>query len=92
MQFTKLHGIGNDYIYIDAINQDISAYDEPALSRVLSDRNFGIGGDGIILVLPSEIADFRMRVYNSDGSEAEMCGNGMRAFAKYIYEHASSRR
>jgi len=87
MQFTKLHGIGNDYIYIDAINQDISAYDEPALSRVLSDRNFGIGGDGIILVLPSEIADFRMRVYNSDGSEAEMCGNGMRAFAKYIYEH-----
>ncbi|MBP8954499.1 MAG: diaminopimelate epimerase, partial [Armatimonadetes bacterium] len=59
----------------------------PALSRVLSDRNFGIGGDGIILVSPSEIADFAMRIYNSDGSEAEMCGNGMRAFAKFVYEH-----
>ncbi|MDI9585379.1 MAG: diaminopimelate epimerase [Acidobacteriota bacterium] len=87
MRFTKLHGLGNDYIYIDAISQDLSAYDLPALSRVLSDRNFGIGGDGIILVSPSEIADFAMRIYNSDGSEAEMCGNGMRAFAKFVYEH-----
>lgn len=87
MRFTKLHGLGNDYIYIDAISRDLSAYDLPALSRVLSDRNFGIGGDGIILVSPSEIADFAMRIYNSDGSEAEMCGNGMRAFAKFVYEH-----
>jgi diaminopimelate epimerase len=92
MRFTKLHGLGNDYIYIDAISQDLSAYDLPALSRVLSDRNFGIGGDGIILVSPSEIADFAMRIYNSDGSEAEMCGNGMRAFAKFVYEHGLTER
>jgi diaminopimelate epimerase len=87
MRFTKLHGLGNDYIYIDAIAQDLSAYDLVGLARVLSDRHFGIGGDGIILVLPSEAGDFRMRVFNSDGSEAEMCGNGVRAFAKYVYEH-----
>jgi diaminopimelate epimerase len=82
-----MHGLGNDYIYLDAINQDLSAYSLPDLARVLSDRNFGIGGDGIILILPSSIADFRMRVFNADGSEAEMCGNGIRAFAKYVYEH-----
>jgi diaminopimelate epimerase len=95
MRFTKLHGLGNDYIYIDGISQDLGAFDLPALSRVLSDRNFGIGGDGIILVLPGADdeagaaagADFTMRIFNSDGSVAEMCGNGVRAFAKYVYEH-----
>lgn len=87
MKFTKLHGLGNDYIYINTLVEDLSAYDIPRLSQVLSDRNFGIGGDGIILVLPSETRDFRYRIFNSDGSEAEMCGNGMRAFAKYLYEH-----
>jgi diaminopimelate epimerase len=87
MKFTKLHGLGNDYIYINALAEDLSGYDIPTLSQVLSDRNFGIGGDGIILVLPSDTADFRYRIFNSDGSEAEMCGNGMRAFAKYLYEH-----
>ncbi|NSW57291.1 MAG: diaminopimelate epimerase [Armatimonadetes bacterium] len=92
MRFTKLHGLGNDYIYIDAVNQDLSAYDLPELSRVLSDRNFGIGGDGIILVRPSDVADFAMRIYNSDGSEAEMCGNGMRAFAKFVYEHGLTQK
>jgi diaminopimelate epimerase len=87
VRFTKLHGLGNDYIYIDAISQDLAPFDLPTLSQVLSDRHFGIGGDGIILVLPSTVGDFRMRILNSDGSEAEMCGNGVRAFAKYVFEH-----
>jgi diaminopimelate epimerase len=87
MRFTKMHGLGNDYIYIDAIAEDLGAYDLVGLARVLSDRHFGVGGDGIILILSSETADFQMRVFNSDGSEAEMCGNGVRAFAKYVYEH-----
>ncbi len=87
MRFTKLHGLGNDYIYINTLEEDLSAYDLPKLSRVLSDRHFGIGGDGIILVCPSGVADFRMRMLNADGSESEMCGNGMRAFAKFVYEH-----
>jgi len=87
MRFTKLHGLGNDYIYINTFEEDLSGLQLPALSQVLSDRNFGVGGDGIILVCPSDKADFRMRILNSDGSEAEMCGNGMRAFAKYVYEH-----
>lgn len=87
LEFTKLHGLGNDYIYIDAINQDLSPYNLPNLSEILSDRHFGIGGDGIILIEPADECDFTMRIFNSDGSEAEMCGNGMRAFAKYVYEH-----
>lgn len=87
MKFTKMHGLGNDYVYIDAINQDLSRYDLPCLSQVLSDRNFGIGGDGIILILPSDTADFRMRILNSDGSEAEMCGNGVRCFSRFVYDH-----
>lgn len=87
MRFTKMHGLGNDYIYLDAINQDLTPYNPSELARVLSDRHFGIGGDGIILILPSDMADFRMRMFNADGSEAEMCGNGIRAFAKYVYEH-----
>jgi diaminopimelate epimerase len=87
MRITKMHGIGNDYIYVDALNQDLAGLDLPALARSLSDRHFGVGGDGIILVLPSDQADFRMRMFNSDGSEAEMCGNGMRCFAKYVHDH-----
>ncbi len=87
MRITKMHGIGNDYIYIDATTQDLSGLDLPALARALSSRHFGVGGDGIILILPSDHADFRMRMFNSDGSEAEMCGNGMRCFAKYVYDH-----
>ncbi|MCE5217747.1 diaminopimelate epimerase [bacterium] len=87
MRFTKLHGLGNDYIYINTLEEDLSGYDVPRLSEVLSNRNFGVGGDGIILVLPSTVADFRMRIFNADGSEAEMCGNGVRAFSKYLYEH-----
>ena len=83
MKFTKMHGAGNDYIYIDArqLNEDW-----PALSRAMSDRHFGVGGDGIIIVLDSDHADLRMRMFNADGSEGEMCGNGIRCFAKYAIE------
>ncbi len=87
MQFTKMHGLGNDYIYIDAINQDLSGYALDKLALGLSNRHFGIGGDGIILIEPGDDCHFAMRIFNSDGSQAEMCGNGVRAFAKYVYEH-----
>jgi len=85
-EFTKLHGLGNDYIYLNAFTEQIQEYNLAELARILSDRHFGIGGDGIILIMPSEIADFRMRIFNSDGSEAEMCGNGIRGLVKYVYE------
>jgi len=84
MKFTKMHGAGNDYIYIDA--RAMEDNDWPRLSRLMSDRHFGIGGDGIILILESDVADLRMRMYNADGSEGEMCGNGIRCFAKYAIE------
>jgi len=87
MEFTKLHGLGNDYLYINTWSEDLSDYSLPELARILSDRHFGAGSDGIILIQPSEQADFRMRVFNSDGSEAEMCGNGVRGFGKYVYDH-----
>ncbi len=83
MKFTKMHGAGNDYIYIDARGMD---QDWPRLSRQMSDRHFGIGGDGIILLLESQLADLKMRMFNADGSEGEMCGNGIRCFAKYAIE------
>jgi len=85
-EFTKLHGLGNDYIYLNAFTGQTEEYDLARLARILSDRHFGVGGDGIILIMPSETADFRMRIFNSDGSEAEMCGNGIRGLAKYVYE------
>ncbi|MCE2466073.1 MAG: diaminopimelate epimerase [Dehalococcoidia bacterium] len=88
MKFTKMHGAGNDYIYIDARQMD---EDWPALSRAMSNRHFGIGGDGIILVLDSDMADLRMRMFNADGSEGEMCGNGIRCFAKYAIERNIAR-
>ncbi|HUT32658.1 MAG TPA: diaminopimelate epimerase [Planctomycetota bacterium] len=84
MPFVKMHGCGNDYIYIDCRERALA--DPPALARRLSDRHFGVGGDGIILILPSEQADYRMRMFNADGSEAEMCGNGIRCFAKWLYD------
>ena len=85
IRFTKMHGIGNDYIYINCME---STVDDPAsLSIILSDRHTGIGGDGIILIMPSTIADFRMRVFNADGSEAAMCGNGSRCVGKYVADH-----
>jgi diaminopimelate epimerase len=87
MRFTKMHGLGNDYIYIDGHQERLEGVDLPELAKVLSDRQFGIGADGIILILPSEQADFAMRMFNADGSEGRMCGNGMRCVAKYVYEH-----
>jgi diaminopimelate epimerase len=86
MRFTKMHGIGNDYIYVDCFRQPPPR--EPAgLSRVISDRHYGVGADGLILIAPSERADCRMRMFNADGSESEMCGNGVRCVAKYAYDH-----
>lgn len=84
IKFTKMHGAGNDYIYIDATK---SCPDNlPELAIKMSDVHFGIGSDGLVAILPSEVADFRMRMFNSDGSEAEMCGNATRCIAKYVYE------
>lgn len=85
LKFTKMHGIGNDYIYFNAIDQQID--DPEELSIKLSDRRFGVGGDGIILVCPSDIADAKMRIFNEDGSEAKMCGNGIRCVAKFVYDY-----
>ena len=85
MKFTKMHGCGNDYVYVNLFEEHI---DDPAeMSIKVSDRHFGIGSDGLITIEPSDIADFRMRIYNADGSEAEMCGNGIRCVAKYVYDH-----
>ena len=83
MKFTKMQGAGNDYLYIDARNLE---QDWPSLSRKMSDRHLGVGSDGIILIQESDIADLKMRMFNADGSEGEMCGNGIRCFAKYAIE------
>src|SRR5438128_12684143 len=86
MRFTKMQGAGNDYIYVDCFHAK-SPLDPAGLSRKISDRHFGVGGDGLILICPSEQADARMRMFNADGSEAEMWGNGIRFVAKYVYDH-----
>jgi diaminopimelate epimerase len=90
MNFTKMQGLGNDYIYIDCFKETVSNPSE--LASKISDRHFGIGGDGLVLILPTEKAgiDARMRMFNADGSEAEMCGNAIRCVAKYLYEHQLS--
>ena len=85
MKFTKMHGCGNDYVYINCFNETVE--DPSALAIKVSDRHFGIGSDGLILICPSTVADFRMRMFNADGSEGEMCGNGIRCVAKYVYDH-----
>lgn len=85
MKFTKMHGLGNDFILIDAVNKEIKT-DYALLSKKMCDRHFGIGADGLILVLPSKKNDIKMRIFNSDGSEPEMCGNGLRCFAKFVFE------
>src|SRR5215831_18639637 len=85
MKFTKMHGIGNDYVYIDGFKEKIA--DPSDIARKVSDRHFGIGSDGLILILPSDKADVRMRMFNIDGSEGEMCGNGVRCVAKYAFDH-----
>ena len=87
VRFTKMHGLGNDYIYICMVTQRVPEdIDWSALARRWSDRHTGIGGDGIVLILPSETCDFRMRIFNADGSEAQMCGNASRCIARYVYE------
>src|SRR3954454_16058402 len=91
MKFTKLHGIGNDYVYVNTFDQKPPA-DPAALARAISDRHFGVGSDGLILIIPSERADARMRMFNADGSEAEMCGNGVRCVAKYVHDHGLVRK
>lgn len=90
LQFTKMHGCGNDYIYFDCFKQKIA--DPEALSRRLSRYHFGIGGDGIILIEPSACADARMRIFNQDGSEGKMCGNGIRCVGKYLYDSGLARK
>ena len=90
MRFTKMHGLGNDYIYVNGFDEQVD--DPAAVARAVSDRHFGIGADGLILILPSDKADCRMRMFNADGSEAQMCGNGIRCVAKYVYDHDIARR
>jgi diaminopimelate epimerase len=85
MKFTKMHGLGNDYVYVNGFAEKVADPNETA--RQVADRHFGIGGDGLILILPSERADVRMRMFNADGSEGEMCGNGVRCVAKYAFDH-----
>ena len=91
MRFTKMQGCGNDYVYVDCFAQKPPA-NPAALSARIADRHFGVGGDGLILICPSEKADARMRMFNADGSEAEMCGNGVRCVAKYVYDHGIAKK
>ena len=85
MEFVKMEGCGNDYVYVNGFNTKIDNPNE--LSKIVSDRHFGIGSDGLIVINPSEVADFKMSMYNADGSEGKMCGNGIRCVAKYVYEY-----
>ncbi|MCD8325523.1 MAG: diaminopimelate epimerase [Lachnospiraceae bacterium] len=86
VEFTKMHGCGNDYVYIDGSRFEIPAEEKPGFVRRVSDRHFGVGSDGFIFINPSERADFEMEMWNADGTRAEMCGNGIRCVAKYVYE------
>lgn len=92
MKFTKMHGCGNDYIYINGFTERIAQAEKPEFVKKISDRHFGIGGDGVIFINPSEEADFEMEMYNADGSRAEMCGNGIRCVAKYVYDNGLTER
>ena len=85
MKFTKMQGLGNDYVYVNCLKEKIA--DPPELARKISDRHFGVGSDGLIMINPSDKADFEMEMYNADGSRAEMCGNGIRCVAKYVYDY-----
>src|SRR5215210_5253876 len=86
MRFTKMQGCGNDYVYVDLFREKLTG-DVSKLAVKVADRHFGVGGDGLILICPSERADARMRMFNADGSEAEMCGNGLRCVAKFVHDH-----
>lgn len=85
--FTKMHGLGNDYVFVDCTNSKNIINNPTTLARIISNRNFGIGSDGLILIEKSNVADFKMRIFNSDGSEAEMCGNGIRCVGKFVYDN-----
>ena len=87
MEFTKMQGIGNDYVYVDCFKEKVEHPGE--VSKYVSDRHFGIGSDGLILICPSDKADCRMDMYNADGSQGIMCGNGVRCVGKYVYDHGS---
>lgn len=91
MNFTKMHGAGNDYVYVDVTKRPLKG-DVPALARAISDRRTGVGSDGLILIAKSKRADFRMIMYNADGSEGEMCGNGIRCIGRYVYEHGLTKK
>ncbi|MEI0564089.1 diaminopimelate epimerase [Brachyspira pulli] len=91
LNFTKMHGIGNDYIYVDCFKEQFTVDDAVTYAPILSNRHYSIGSDGIILIMPSNIADVQMRMFNYDGSESEMCGNGIRCVAKYAYDNNISR-
>ena len=84
MKFTKMQGLGNDYVYVNCLKEKIA--DPPEMARKISDRHFGVGSDGLIMINRSDKADFEMEMYNADGSRAEMCGNGIRCVAKYVYD------
>ncbi len=85
MKFTKMHGCGNDYVYVNCLEEQVEQPEE--LAKRVSDRHFGIGSDGLILICPSKVADFEMAMYNADGSRGEMCGNGIRCVGKYVYDY-----
>ncbi len=87
IKFTKMQAYGNDYVYVDTISQDLSKCDFNKLSVFLSDRHFAVGSDGIVLICASKVADFRMRMFNPDGTEGEMCGNALRSMSKFVYDH-----
>jgi len=91
MRFTKMHGAGNDYVYVNCFQEEIVG-SIPELAIAVSDRRIGIGSDGLILIMPSEKADARMRMFNADGSESAMCGNGIRCVAKYVYDHGIAKK
>jgi diaminopimelate epimerase len=91
MRFTKMQGCGNDYVYVDCFREKLSG-DISKLAVAIADRHFGVGGDGLILICPSERGDAKMRMFNADGSESEMCGNGLRCVAKYVYDHGIARK
>lgn len=90
MKFTKMHGIGNDYVYVNCFKEAVN--DPAKTAQIVSDRHFGIGSDGLILIKPSQVADFEMDMYNADGSQGSMCGNGIRCVGKYVYDYDLTRK
>ena len=90
IEFTKMHGAGNDFVFLDCLKKNIDNLQ--SIAKKLCDRRFGIGADQLLTVHPSKVADFKMEIYNADGSQVEMCGNGIRCFAKYVYDHGITQK